>query len=456
MINNAMWQRALDYPIDNIHSEYGFGTRLASENYWTINFTQRAILEYRKFMFLAANSDLMVSPSPVVDVVWHEHLTFTQSYHEFCDILGKQIQHVPSTRDSQDVERFRLARERTIKLYEPFFGEQPKDVWGFTGMYESLELPKARINVRGSVIVGILMFIALLVPVFFALLPIYARIPSVRFLTAWIALAVLSGMVLEMFNKRYLKRIVGSIDRASFLNNLHPLEVIYVKTQKLPHVVNALLNQLIHMGKVGKRNDGFYSDAPSTAAATAEQYQALNVLEKWPGSRYEQLMRLLQAKPAIENVSNSIDAVQKYMIKSAKFGKLFYANLAVLSIVHLVGSVRLLTGLSRGRPSEVIGGLLFAFTAFIIVYLYRLPGRVLTEGVTQLYTERIRRSKSVDHDVQWQYFLFGAVALSPTLAPDVKQFDDATYGSSSSSFGDSSSDSSCGSSCSSCGGCGGD
>jgi hypothetical protein len=102
MINNAMWQRALDYPIDNIHSEYGFGTRLASENYWTINFTQRAILEYRKFMFLAANSDLMVSPSPVVDVVWHEHLTFTQSYHEFCDILGKQIQHVPSTRDSQD------------------------------------------------------------------------------------------------------------------------------------------------------------------------------------------------------------------------------------------------------------------------------------------------------------------------------------------------------------------
>jgi hypothetical protein len=72
-------------------SEYGFSSRLAKENYWSKNFAKKTILEYKKFMYLAAMSDMMVSPSEIIDVVWHEHLIFTQSYKEFCDLLGRQI-----------------------------------------------------------------------------------------------------------------------------------------------------------------------------------------------------------------------------------------------------------------------------------------------------------------------------------------------------------------------------
>jgi len=70
-------------------SEYGFSTRLANENYWTIDFTKKAVAEYKKFKYLAATSELMVSHSEIVDVVWHQHLIFTNSYSELCRMLGK-------------------------------------------------------------------------------------------------------------------------------------------------------------------------------------------------------------------------------------------------------------------------------------------------------------------------------------------------------------------------------
>ena len=345
IIDREAWQRVLEFDIDNLNSEYGFATRLAKENFWTKDFTHRAIVEYKKFMFLAAKSDLMVSPSPVVDVVWHEHLTFTQSYHDFCSLLGKQIQHIPSTRDSGDYERFRLAKERTGKLYAQAFGEPPRDIWEFGGMYESLDLPKARMKIRESVIIGILVFVALLIPAFFVLRPMYVHIPGLSFVFGWMALMMLTLLLLELFNKRYLSKLIQATDRASFLFHLHPLEVIYSKTLQLPHVVNGVLNQLIHSKKIERVSDGFYANAQPGQAESAEEFLVLTTLEKWPGTRYEILMRLLQSKPAIQNVGECVDAIQKYIVKSKKFATLFYTNLAVILIVYLLGVTRLLIGI---------------------------------------------------------------------------------------------------------------
>ena len=143
-MDHALWKKISDYDLDAPISEYGFSIRLAKENYWTINFTKKAILEYKKFMYLAATSDLMVSPSEIVDVVWHQHLIFTQSYTDFCAVLGKNIQHVPSTHNKVDFEKFKQAKERTKKYYAANFGEQPKEIWDYAGMYDSLHLPKAK------------------------------------------------------------------------------------------------------------------------------------------------------------------------------------------------------------------------------------------------------------------------------------------------------------------------
>src|SRR5262249_27909909 len=96
-MKNELWEKILEFDFDDPPSQYGFSTRLANENYWTKKFTQKAILEYKKFMYLAATSESMVSPSEIIDVVWHQHLIFTKSYREFCAVIGKEVQHVPST-----------------------------------------------------------------------------------------------------------------------------------------------------------------------------------------------------------------------------------------------------------------------------------------------------------------------------------------------------------------------
>jgi hypothetical protein len=94
--------KTLAFDLDAPPSEYGFSTRLINENFWTNDFAEKAIREYKKFMYLAATSDLMVSPSPVIDTVWHQHLIFTQSYSDLCGLLGRFIQHVPSTHNQED------------------------------------------------------------------------------------------------------------------------------------------------------------------------------------------------------------------------------------------------------------------------------------------------------------------------------------------------------------------
>lgn len=129
MINKDLWAKIEQFDFDQTPSEYDFTLRLAHENYWTQNFTKQAILEYKKFMYLAAVSDVMVSPSEIVDTVWHQHLIFTKSYSEFCQILGKQIQHIPSTHNKEDLQKFKLAKERTTKLYETHFGKQSETIW---------------------------------------------------------------------------------------------------------------------------------------------------------------------------------------------------------------------------------------------------------------------------------------------------------------------------------------
>lgn len=53
-MNQKLWENILQFDFDNPLSEYGFSIRLADENYWTKNFTAQAILEYKKFMYMAA------------------------------------------------------------------------------------------------------------------------------------------------------------------------------------------------------------------------------------------------------------------------------------------------------------------------------------------------------------------------------------------------------------------
>lgn len=198
---NTLWKQIEDFDLDYPLSEYGFSLRLANENNWTINFTENSILEYKKFMYLAATSELMVSPSGIVDVVWHEHLIFTQSYNKFCNLLGKKIDHIPSTHNRSEFEKFKLAKERTNKLYESTFGVQPEAYWNYSNIYEPLLLTKAKIKIRTFLLIGILSFSILFAPLYYLLKDVYISINNPYFLYGYYGIIFISILILQFYNR---------------------------------------------------------------------------------------------------------------------------------------------------------------------------------------------------------------------------------------------------------------
>jgi hypothetical protein len=70
--------------------------KIARNLEWKHRFTLRAIRECKKFIYLGAVSDFVVTPSKIIDQVWHEHLLFTKAYRDFCtDVPGFSFDHNP-------------------------------------------------------------------------------------------------------------------------------------------------------------------------------------------------------------------------------------------------------------------------------------------------------------------------------------------------------------------------
>ena len=136
-LNDEKWSKIEDFQFEKSPQEYGFVTRLAYENGWTEFFTKQAIFEYKKFMYLVSNSSEMLSPSEIVDTVWHQHLIYSESYKNFCTLLGKEIKHIPSTHHAEEKTLFSEAFVRTEKLYKENFDASG---WKFWKIKNDLEL----------------------------------------------------------------------------------------------------------------------------------------------------------------------------------------------------------------------------------------------------------------------------------------------------------------------------
>jgi hypothetical protein len=67
-----------------------------------------------------------LAPSRRLDSYWHELILDTRRYREFCDALGRVVEHVPNDGPgNMDHEH-----EVTLALYKTHFGEPDGRVWG--------------------------------------------------------------------------------------------------------------------------------------------------------------------------------------------------------------------------------------------------------------------------------------------------------------------------------------
>jgi hypothetical protein len=130
--NDLLWNRLQHFTLDHPDAEFPFSKKLAKEENWTGNFTQKAIEEYKKFVYLCCIIPDGASPSEVVDKVWHLHLTYTQNYwEEFCpDILQRKLHHHPSSGGKSETEKYSNWFMETLENYRQVFGEMPpEEIW---------------------------------------------------------------------------------------------------------------------------------------------------------------------------------------------------------------------------------------------------------------------------------------------------------------------------------------
>ena len=164
---------------EDADAAYPFAARLAWENGWSRRLADRAIEEYRRFMFLAIVAGHPVTPSDQVDQVWHLHLLYTRSYWDrFCgEVLGRPLHHGPTKGGTQESSKFALWYERTLASYRAVFGEPPTDLWPPPEIRFGEDLchvrvntarnhviPRARLRRAGRIVLGaVLLFVVLLI-----------------------------------------------------------------------------------------------------------------------------------------------------------------------------------------------------------------------------------------------------------------------------------------------------
>lgn len=112
-----LWNAIENYemPFGPEYLRYKFG--------WSDQFSSKALDAYKKFSFLAHISKEQVTPSQIVDEVWHLHILHTLAYRNFSAICENFLHHHPGMPNEQI--KWNGQYLKTIYLYREVFREEP-------------------------------------------------------------------------------------------------------------------------------------------------------------------------------------------------------------------------------------------------------------------------------------------------------------------------------------------
>ena len=126
-----LWAKLEALDLDGA-AQLSFSRRLARDNNWPEAYARRVVLEYKRFVYLAATCGHPVTPSDEVDQAWHLHLVYTRSYwDELCgQVLGFALHHGPTRGGATEGQKFRNWYAQTLVSYQVAFGAAPPaDIW---------------------------------------------------------------------------------------------------------------------------------------------------------------------------------------------------------------------------------------------------------------------------------------------------------------------------------------
>lgn len=164
----AIWARLTGYAFDHPDDTITFADKLVRETGWSYAFAERAIEEYRRYALLAVTVGHRVSPSDVVDQVWHAHLLRTRDYwDDFCpNVLGTTLHHEPNTGRPAQRDQLDDAYAQTLASYRAAFGDPPADIWPekpVLARYKRVDLDRNFVLAKPAAIGIILLTVVLIV-----------------------------------------------------------------------------------------------------------------------------------------------------------------------------------------------------------------------------------------------------------------------------------------------------
>ncbi|WP_315724258.1 MULTISPECIES: hypothetical protein [unclassified Bradyrhizobium] len=128
-----LWRRIAAHDFEP-GTPFNFTQRLARDHGWSLDEARAAIEAYRRFCFLAMVSPTPVTPSEVVDEVWHQHLIYSRDYWTmWCgERLQSPLHHDPTPGGPDAQMTYRRQYAETLALHERFFGPPSPDLWPAT------------------------------------------------------------------------------------------------------------------------------------------------------------------------------------------------------------------------------------------------------------------------------------------------------------------------------------
>jgi len=471
---------ALDWP----DSQLSFSQRLAKDNGWSLGYTQRAIEEYKKFIFLAVAAGHPVTPSDQIDQVWHLHLTYTRSYwQEFCPkILQTTLHHEPTRGGSSEQLKFGSWYSKTLESYEQFFGHIPPiDIWPKPKDRFGRDLHFIRINTQQSWIlskpnftvffkpqlrkIGIFTFLVLL-SLMITSCQIISQIPNPinftgsEFLTFYIFLGVM-GIALAAWLRFSLCLVSANTKQQPDLNTY---EIAFLAGGN-HRMIMAAITSLVKQGYVEVLKEGklVVTGKIDPIADPVEKAVAQDILAT--DGAIEQVFQ--NSTGMKDSIRSRLEQLGLFLSDAQAFKAQIYPSMIVVILLG-IGFCKMAVGISRDKPVGLllicIFGLLVLGARFFVKPQRSRYGEIIFNDLTNRL-QPLKTANSSDSELVLAVALFGATVLMADMAlADLYQMLTPTAAASSGSDGssdggsggsDGSSDGGSGGGCGGCGGCGG-
>jgi hypothetical protein len=409
--HQALWAKVQQFTFDDGTAVTTFSGKLASKQKWSLQFTQRAIEEYRRFMLICCVSANGAAPSQIVDEVWHLHLTYTQPYWiDFCrNTLGKDIHHHPSAGGTQEDHRHFSWYKETIQLYRFIFGtDPPEDIWPLPKVIvpEPAEPPFGRNNKYLAAVFLLLCFPFLFTGYAYGkVFPFYLTGPQFLWFFPIYAVSLLSCHYLYLASK---KGQVEAITAAYIPVDVTPFQMAFFVYGKHRAMQTALID-LIKRGLLLSdekqvfevKKDGYIPD-PEEKNPLMFGYGQEKDGTKLPYSDIEQ--RWYDAS----TFSNpSLLALDAFAHRIRSFA------LALSMALFVIPAMRLVQGLIHDKPVVFLMlEMVAVFLAFSIVRAHNAISAVVYRKAIDLYKLRYENYDNTNNQILPRFAMEGLPAIS--------------------------------------------